>query len=56
MTCNPCKTGEYNMQCINCMANWILQLDKPLRKRSIEMQGWHDVDELKALIMRKAGI
>lgn len=51
--CRDCSTATYNMECINCMANWILRLDKPLRLRSIEVQGRHDVAELKALIIKK---
>jgi hypothetical protein len=52
--CRDCNTSSYNMECINCMANWIMRLDKPLRLRSIEGQGRHDVEELKALMIKKA--
>lgn len=53
--CGHCNTATYNMECINCMANWILRLEKPLRLRSIEEQGRHDVAELKALIIKISG-
>lgn len=52
MTCPDCNTATYNMSCITCMAMWILRLDKYQRKRSIEMQDKHDVDALKAEIIR----
>jgi hypothetical protein len=52
LKCRDCNTSTYNMECINCMANWILRLDKPLRLRSIETQGRQDVAELKALIIK----
>ncbi|MES1989241.1 MAG: hypothetical protein V4440_14650 [Pseudomonadota bacterium] len=41
------------MSCIKCMSRWILRLDKSQRLRSIETQGKHDIDELKAEIIRQ---
>jgi hypothetical protein len=53
--CRDCKTATYNMECINCMANWILTQPKELRLRVIETQGRHDVAELKALMIKLSG-
>jgi hypothetical protein len=53
--CRDCKTATYNMECINCMANWIMQQPKELRLRVIETQGRHDVAELKALMIKLSG-
>lgn len=50
--CHDCNTGTYNMSCIHCMAVWILRLEKSQRLRSIQMQGKHDIDELKKLIIK----
>jgi hypothetical protein len=50
--CRDCNTATYNMECINCMANWIMKLDKALRLRSIETQGRHNIDELKAMLIK----
>lgn len=50
--CPDCNTTTYNMACIHCMARWILQLDKSQRLRTIENNGRHDIDELKATIIK----
>ena len=50
--CNDCNTPTYNMECLHCLAVWILRLDKSLRRRSIELNGKHDVDALKAEVIR----
>jgi len=34
------------------MSRWILRLDKSQRLRSIELNGKHDIDALKAEIIR----
>ena len=54
--CNDCKqnTGSYNMNCIGCMARWILRFDKPERLAKIESNGRHDVEALKKEIMKRA--
>lgn len=56
MMCQDCidNTGSYNMKCIGCYARWIMQFDKPERLKKIEQNGRHDVEELKAEIMRIA--
>jgi len=55
MICKDCieNTGSYSMNCIGCMARWILRFDKPERLAKIESNGRHNVDELKAEIMRR---
>jgi len=52
MACNDCNTPTYNLECIHCMARWILRLDKNQRLRCIQMNGKHDIDALKAEIVR----
>jgi hypothetical protein len=52
MTCHNCNTATANLSCITCMAKWILRLEKSQRLRSIELNGKHDIDALKAEIIR----
>lgn len=56
MTCQDCKqnTGSYNMKCLTCMARWILQFNKPDRLEKIMNNGRHDVELLKAEVIRLA--
>lgn len=50
--CSDCNTSTYNMKCLHCLAVWILMLDKNQRLRSIELNGKHDIDDLKAEVIR----